>query len=83
MKVSKRNVAAILYTLLTLSIYSYATVYNKALSTNAGGTASTTSSSPIATGYEVIWAIDGVLTFCNSAFCPGPHLNKMYKSLTA
>jgi hypothetical protein len=59
--------------------------YNKALSTTAGGTASATSSTPFDTGYEPDWAIDGVLTFCNSGgtACPGPYLNKMFKSLPA
>jgi hypothetical protein len=75
MKTTSRSVVKILYSLLTLSIYTYATNYNKALSTTFGGTATATSSTPYAGGYEPNWAIDGVLTFCNSVFCPGPYLN--------
>jgi hypothetical protein len=75
MKTSTRNVGAIIYTLLTLFIFNNATIYNKALSTTAGGTATATSSIPYASGYEPKWAIDGVLTFCNSVLCPGPYLN--------
>jgi hypothetical protein len=60
-------------------------VYNKALSTTAGGMAHASSSPSSTPGYEPIWAIDGVVTFCNSGgtACPGPYLNKMYKSPTA
>ena len=60
-------------------------VYNQALSTTGGGNATATSSPPFDIGYEADWAIDGVLTFCNSdeTACPGPHLNKMFKSLPA
>ena len=62
----------------------HSVIYNTALSTIAGGTASSTSSAPFATGFEANWAIDGVVTFCNDAInCPGTNFNKMFKSLTA
>ncbi len=58
-------------------------MYNVALSTTSGGTAIAYSSAPFATGYEASWAIDGVVTFCNSVYCSGPKPNKMFKSLLA
>jgi hypothetical protein len=86
MKTSTHSVSIFLFSFLTLQIYTHAVIiYNKALATTAGGTAAVASSTPYATGYEPNWAIDGVLTFCNSGgtACPGPYLNQMYKSLTA
>ncbi len=88
MIVSKCHVTAVLCTLVSFSIYTYAIIYNKALSTTACsgtptvcGTATAVSSTPFGSGYEANWAIDGVLTFCNSITnCPGPYLNKMYMS---
>ena len=46
-------------------------MYNVALSTTSGGTAIANSSAPFTTGYEASWAIDGVVTFCNSVNCGG------------
>ncbi len=83
MKNTSKNVSNFLCALLTLSSLTYAIIYNKALSTAVGGTATATSSTPYATGYEPNWAIDGNLTFCNSATCPGPYLDKMFKSKSA
>ena len=81
MIILKSPITTILCTLVSFNIYTYAVIYNKALSTTAGGTATATSSTSSLTDYEANWAIDGVLTFCNSgAACPGPYLNKMYKS---
>ena len=79
MNSSKRKVLTILFTLLNFVTQVHTVIYNKALSTNAGGAATANSSAPFATGYEANWAIDGVVTFCNAAtYCPGPYLNKMF-----
>ena len=79
MQATIRKVLNILFTLLILVNQVQTALYNKALSTTAGGTATVTSSTPSATGYEALWAIDGVVTFCNDATkCLVPHLNKMF-----
>ena len=81
MKSARQKVLTILSTLLILVTQVHSLIYNKALSTTAGGTATVTSSNPFATGYEANWAIDGVVTFCNAAtYCPGPYQNKMFLS---
>ncbi len=75
MKAAKRKLLTTLFTLLIFVTQVHTVIYNKALST----TATVTSSTPFATGYEAKWAIDGVVTFCNAAtYCPGPHRNKMF-----
>ncbi len=83
MKASIRTVVIILCSIFTLLNLTHATFYNKALSITVGGTATATSSTPYATGYEPKWAIDGVLTFCNSELCTGPYFNLMFKSWPA
>ena len=48
---------------------------NVAFSTSAGGTAVATSSTPFCSEFEFFWVNDGIVTFCNSAFCQGPYIN--------
>ena len=61
------------FIILSLLTAVHTTVYNVALSTAVGGTATAYSSNPFSIGYEVNWANDGVTTFCNSNNCPGPY----------
>ena len=52
MQATIRKVLNILFTLLILVNQVQTALYNKALSTTAGGTATVTSLTPSATGYE-------------------------------
>ena len=80
----RRSIIATLCTLITIKTIANAVVYNVALSKNAGGTATATSSTPFAVGFDASLANDGVVAFYNDAInCPGPYSGKMFKSKTA
>lgn len=81
MSTFSRSILAAVCIILTSLSQVNAAVYNVALSTTAGGTATAASSTPFAGGYEANWANDGVVTFCNDlTYCPGPYTGKLFKS---